>query len=580
MTRPLQQEPDLLDKDGLTERQRDLKRLTNLETERSSWINHWQDLNDYILPRRLRYLQTERNQGWKRHDKIINNAATRAARTLGAGKMAGETSPARPWVRYAVPDDLINDHEAVVWVSDTYKKVNAVFDRSNIYSRIHEMWLQQGIFATATLYVEEDEEHDARGYIFPLGQYCLASSGKGRVDTIFRAFDMTVEQVVVEFGKENCSITVQQKWALRQYDDWVRILHIIEPNRNRDSGKIDNKNMPFVSKWWERDAPQDWDRPLRKSGYEEQPFFVARWNVIGEDIYGSDCPGMDCLGDNKGMQVIEKRKAEAVDKTVRPPMKAPVSAKTQRLSMLPGDVSYVDESAQSAKYEPAIEIRAESITAASESINDHVDRINQTFYVHLFLAMLMRSDNRGKQPPTAAEVRMIDAEKLLMLGPVVTRDNDDVLDPLHNRIVRILARRGKLLPLPKSLRGRTIKIQYISLMAQAQKLLSTGTTERFVSFVGSLSAAVPKVLDLPAWDTIVRNYADMMGMHPDEINTDDVVQALRAAAAQAQQAQAQTAALKQGADAAKAASQAELSKDSMLSRLLAGTGMLPPTAGA
>jgi hypothetical protein len=559
-----------------SERRRCLSRLTNLKTERESWIEHWQDCNDFVLPRRLRYLQTDRNKGTKRNDKIINNVATRAARILAAGKMAGETSPARPWTRY-VPEDMENaTQEDIEWTEMAHKAVMAAIARSNIYPKLHELWFLQGVFATATIYVEEDFEDDIRATVFPLGQYCLASSGKGRVDTIYREFSMTVEQVVREFGKDNVYQSTKEKWDRGQWDEWINVLHVVEPNVNRDTGKIDNLNMPFKSSWWEIDAPADWDKPLRKSGYEEQPFFVARWDVIGEDIYGSACPAMDCLGDNKGMQILEKRKAEAVDKTVRPPMKAPISAKTQRLSLLPGDVSYVDESAQSAKFEPAIKIDGSAIMAAKDTIGEHEQRIQETFYVHLFLAMLMRSRTGGcKQPLTATEVDEIGQEKMLMLGPVVTRDTDDVLDPLHNRILRILIRSGKIPMPPPTLAGKRIKIEYISIMAQAQKLLGTAAVERFASFVGSLSAAVPKVLDIPNWDKIVKNYAEMLGVSPDEINTQEVIDALRQAAAQAQQAKAQGEAMAVGADAAKAASQAQLGQDSVLSRLLAGTGMAP-----
>lgn len=567
------------DQKQVPERQRYLKRLAALENERQSWIAHWQDCNDYVLPRRLRYLQADRNSGTKRNDKIINNTATRAARILGAGKMAGETSPARPHFRYSPEDIDTASPEDIAWIDAAQRYVTGVFRRSNLYTKLHELWFQQGVFATSTIYLEEDFLKDVIACVFPLGQYCLASSGKGVVDTIYRKFSMTVEQLVVEYGLENVCERTAEKWRRGQIDEWIDVLHVIEPNRSRDTGKIDNQNMPFRSYYCEVNAPAEWTKALRKSGYEEQPFFVARWDVIGEDIYGSGCPAMDCLGDNKGMQILEKRKAEAVDKNVRPPMTAPISAKTQRLSLLPGDVSYVDESASGAKFRASIEVRPESVTVASNAVLDHEERINQTFYVHLFLAMIMRPrTGGGKQPITATEVTEQHEEKMLMLGPVVTRDNDDVLDPMHNRILRIGIRNGKLPPLPETLMGKRIKIEYISIMAQAQKLLGTAASERFVSFVGSLSAAVPNVKDIPNWDKIVKNYAEMLGVSPDEINTMEVIEQLREATAQAQRAAQMGQSMATGADAAKAASEADLGGDSVLSRLMAGTGLTPPGA--
>jgi hypothetical protein len=554
----------------ISERQRHVKRWSSLEEDRSSWLSHWQELNDYILPRRLRYLQTETNQGTKRNDKIINSTATKAARTLGAGKMAGETSPARPWNRLVVTDpEAKNDPDSLYWTSDTQRVTREAMARSNIYSKLHELWFLQGVFATAAMYIEEDDEDDFRAYIFPLGQYCLASTARGKIDTCYRKFKMTIDQVVREYGIENCSERTVEEFRRGNLDKWIDILHAIEPNVNRQSGKIDNHNMPYLSTTWEVDAPADWDHPLRKSGYEEFPVMVARWDVIGEDVYGSGSPGMDALGDIKAMQVLEKRKAEAVDKTVRPPMKAPISAKAQRLTQLPGDVSYVDETAAGAKFEPTIVIRADSITAAKDAIKEHANRIIETFFANLFLMMLM--DDR-QQPATAREINERHEEKMLMLGPVVERDEDDVLDPMHDRIIRILYRKGKLLPVPPKLLGKRIKIEYTSVMALAQKLLGTASTERAASFTGSTSAVQPTVLDLLNWDRVMRNYYEKLGLEPEEINTEEVVAQMRQARQQQQEQAQAMQAVQVGADAAKVTSQADLSGDSVLSRLLGAVG--------
>jgi len=283
---------------------------------------------------------------------------------------------------------------------------------------------------------------------------------------------------------------------------------------------------------------------------------------------------MDGLGDIKALQKLEVRKLEAMDKVVRPPMKAPASAKTQRLSALPGDISYLDETAQGAKFESVMEVKPDAVTVAEASCREHEQRIGETFFTDLFLMMAM--DDRT-QPVTAREINERHEEKMLMLGPVTTRDNDDVLDPAHNRIARILARRGKIKPMPESLQNAKVKIEYINIMSQAQKLMATAGTERYVSFIGSLSAARPEVLDIPNFDKICRNYAEMLGIPPSEVNPQDVVDAIRQARAQEKQAAQQMQAVQQGAEAAKAASQAELGGDSMLSRLMQGTGMSSPT---
>jgi hypothetical protein len=561
-------------REQVPEKQRYMRRLARLQNERSSWLSHWQEINDNIMPRRMRYLQTDRNKGTKRNDKIINSKPIKASQTLGAGKMAGMTSPARPWYRYIVSDPVAkHDPDALMWARDTEQVVGETFARSNIYSKIHELWFLQGGFGTSLLYIEEDDETDIRAYVIPIGRYCLAdSTGSGRIDTVFDEFAMTVEQVVREFGIDSVSMNVRQNWEDGKYDEWVEILHVVEPNINRDTGKIDNWNMPFKSIWFEKTAPDEHTSPLRRSGYEEFPYMVARWDVIGEDVYGSGCPGMNALGDCKGLQVLEKRKAEAAAMINKPPMKAPVSARAARLSLLPGDVSYVDETAQTAKFSAAVETRPDAVTVMKDAIVEHERRIVEIFFANLFEMMLL--DDR-QQPATAREIDERHNEKMLMLGPVVERDEDDVLDPLHNRAIRVLYRRGKLLPVPRSLLQSRVKIEYISIMAQAQKLLGIASTERAVSFTGSTSAIQKEVLDIPNWDVLTRRYLEKLGLAPDEINTPEVVAQLRAARAQeAQMAQmAQQAQVAgQAAQAAKVASETDMTGDTALSRLLNTVG--------
>jgi hypothetical protein len=556
------------------DRQQYLARMALLQAERSSWLMHWYEIAEYIFPRRFRYLQSDRNKGLKRNDKIINNTPTRAARDLGAGKMAGMTSPARPWWE---PDTFGLSDDESAWVEIVYKSVNDALARSNIYGKIHEMWEHEGTFATGCFLLLEDEETDVRGYSMPIGQYSLGCDARREIDTCYWEVSYTVSQLVEEFGLDNCSPFVQQQWKENKKDTWIEIVHAVEPNRSRETGLIDNQNMPFASVWFERGAhkdnrngtTQDYQGFLRKGGYEEFPVVCARWFVTGEDVYGSASPGMDSLGDSKALQLAERRKATAVDMTVKPPMKGPASLRSQKLSLLPGDMNYVDEEGAKGKFEPAVVTHPQAVPNAIENVRTHEFRINQTFMVDLFRSMQTTDEapNGGKQPITAREVAERHEEKMLNLGPVVEGDAT-TLAKMIDRIARILLRRGRIPPPPPTMRGKNVKIKFTSIMAQAQKLMGTATKERAVSFIGSLSAVKPEVLDIPNWDQITRNYFEDLGMGSDEINTEEVVAKARQQRAEAQAAQQQMQQIQQGADAAKVASQADLNGDNVLSRLL------------
>lgn len=573
----LKPEPNVIGRDGMNPRQRVVARNAKLRNILSRWITHWRDINDFILPRRLSYLASDKNDGSKKNGRIIRSTATKAARILGAGKLVNETSPVRPWFRFKPPRDLAGNSACTTWAAQAETIMYSAMSLSNIYAALYELWFGQGTFGTAALYVEEDDKRDFNARVFPLGQYALASSGKGRIDQMYRDFcTMTVEEVVVEFGLDNCSPTLRLQWQQGDLDSQVEIIHKIEPNRNRVTGKIDNLNMPFRSEWWEKVCTDDWNRPLRIMGYEEQPFMVARWNVLGDDLYGSDCPGMDALGDTKGQQHVAIRRAEAFDKGLTPPTKAPVSARTSKLSLLPGDNTYIDETAQGTKFEPIIEVKPEWVSVADKTLSDDDRRIFSIFFADLFQMFLL---DDSQQPRTATDINRRYEEKMLQLGPVVLLDITDVLDPLLKRIYAILIRRGKIPPPPPELEGRVMEIEYVSNMAQAQKLLGSAATERALSILGSVSAVKPEVLDLYNFDAGLRNYFDMIGVRPDEVNPEEVVTQLRQARAQREQ-EAQAMQQAQGtAEAAKAASQAQMTPDSLLSRLMAGAGVISPDYG-
>lgn len=548
------------------------KRLAMLMTERSSWLYHWQELNDFIYPRRFRYLQFDRNKGTKKNDKIINNKATVAVRTLASGMMAGITSPARTWFKLLGPSELRDDGEVKSWLGQVERITREELIKSNAYNVLHELYAMLAVFGSPAMYVEESPGEDDlfRTYLFPIGQYCLASSAKGKIDTIYRQFSMTVAQLVEEFGYANCTQSVRTQYDTGAWDNWVRVVHVIEPNRMGTRG-LASKNKAWRSVWWEEEANEQ--KFLRESGYDEFPVMAPRWTVTGEDVYGS-CPGMEMLGDVKALQLLERRAAQAMDKVVNPPMKGPMSLKSQRISLLPGDITYVPDTVAGQKLEPAIEVKPDAISQAQQKIQAHEYRIMQTCYTDLFRRMesMDYAPNGGKQPITAREVNERHEEALLELGPVLERIHDELLNPFLNRIIQILWRAGKLPPIPDKLRGGRIRVEYVSIMAQAQKILGTAGLERFSSFVGSLSAVKPDILDLIDFDAMIREYADNLGIPVEMLNKEEIVMQMRQARQQQEQEKAAMEQAGQGAEAAKAAAGAQVTPDNLLGRLMGGVG--------
>jgi len=547
---------------GLTKKQRYELLRGQLSLERSSFISHWKDLNDYILPRRGRFFVTDVNRGDRRSQHIIDSTATFAARTLQAGMMSGVTSPARRWFRLTTPDpELAEQQDIKVWLDQVGQRMDTIFLRSNLYNALPIIYGDLGVFGTAAMGVLEDDETLIRCYPYPIGSYSIATDARGQVRVFFREFRMTVRQVVEQFGEDRITRATAAKWKNAQYETWVDVCHVISPNQDYDSRKLSSQYKAFASCYYEKGTSED--LYLEESGFDEFPVLVPRWEVTGEDTWATNCPGMTALGDIKQLQLGERRGMQAIEKMVSPPMNAPSAMRTAKASILSGDINYLDVRDGMQGFQPVYQIdpKINELEMKQQQVRLRVQR---AFFEDLFL-MLAQSDRREI---TAREIDERHEEKLLALGPVLEQLNQDLLDPLIDRTFNIMVRKGLIPEPPQALEGVPLKVEYISIMAQAQKMVGLAGLERFAGFVGQMATIDPTVLDKVNRDEMVQDYGEMTGVPPKVIVSDDDVAQVRQARAAAAQKQKDAEALSASADAAHKLSQADTTKPSLLTGLL------------
>ena len=554
-------------------RARKMARKAAMWSERSSWDSHWREISQFQQPRLGRFFVTDRNQGGKRHQHILDNTALYASRTLAAGMMSGMTSPARPWFKLGLEDRDLMEHGPVkVWLHEVGQLMQTIFAKSNTYRALHSCYEELGLFGTWASFVMDDFDTVIHHYPMTVGEYALACDHRGVVNTLAREFQMTVGQLVQQFGLENCSQTVRNMHEKGLLDAWVSVVHMVEPRTKRDTGKADNKNMPFSSCYFET-GKDNWDKYLGESGFERFPALCPRWTVTGNDIYGQS-PGMDVLGDVKQLQQEQLRKGQAIDYKVNPPLVVPTKLKGAQQSRLPGGVFFHDSMTSAPGVRSAFEVNLD-LSHLLQDIQDVRNRIQQGYFSDLFL--MLANDTRSDV--TATEVAERHEEKLLMLGPVLERQHNELLSPkidmTFDRIAKAGLLTGRRQP-PPELEGMEIKVEFTSVLAQAMRAVSAGGVDRLLGTVSSLAAVRPEVLDKIDFDQVVDDYADMYGVNPSIIVPDKDVVAMREQRAKQQAAQAAAAAAPVMADTAKTAS--EIDPDGMRSVMqsLQGYGTAAP----
>lgn len=515
-------------------RTRCMARWQDLDNEFSSWRDHYREISKVLLPRSGRFLPTENNRGdLQRYNDIYDNTGTRALRTLAGGMMAGMTSPARPWFRLTTMNPELDEAYAVkAWMSKVTNLMQLIYNKSNIYRTLQMSYEELGAFGTSAAIILDDYDKVIHCMPLTIGEYRIATGPRGNINTLYRQFRMTVAAMVEEFGYEHLSQQSKQSYDNGKYDQWVTIINAIEPRDYRDLRKRDAKNMPYRSVYFELGARDD-DGILRETGFRQFPVLAARWYVTGGDIYGT-CPGMEALGDLRQLQQQSLAKSTAIAYQANPPVVMPADLKNNGADLQPGGSIWADNPAQAQMVRSAFDVNLR-LDYLTQDMSDVRQRIDQAFYKDIFMMLASGKDRMM----TATEVAERHEEKMLMLGPVLERLNAELLDPLIALTFDRLVQANLLPPIPDELQGQELNVEFVSILAQAQRAITTNAIDRFTQNLGVLVQFKPEIADKFDSDYWVDYYADALGIDPRLIVSSDQVALVREQRAQAQQQQAQ-----------------------------------------
>ena len=530
------------------------KRFRSLQDEGRKWYPAWRDLALYLNPTRGSFQNVVPNSGHTiDHKTVIDSHARRCIRDLASGMISGLTNPSRPWFRMGLPDKDLEKYKPVkTYLEECALRMHVTLADSNAYEALHTGYEEIATFGNSAMFMLEDYRDVVRFRNFTTGEYYLGTDPANRVDTFARPYWMTVGTLIKEFGLENCSQTVRTAYKNHKTEQWVKVRLLIEPNDTRVEGYADFKNMPFRSVYWEDGSAQKTYLGVR--GYEEFPIIAPRWaTTTSADIYARS-PGWDVLGDDKMLQTMQIQKLMMLDKVGDPPMQADASVQGA-INTLPGGVTRFSALLPNAGLKPAYEIRPD-IGAIREDILEVKKALDDAFYRDLFRMMI--DFDRGAV--TATEIVEKQSEKLNMLSPIIAKLNNEQNNPLIERLFNIMYRKGMLPELDPEISeligGMPMRVTYISIFAQAQKMIGITAIEQTVNFIGGLSKLDETVVDILDTDETARIYADSIGSPAKIIVDQDEVKEKRKARAEAQEDAANAAAMSQMAEGAEKAGKA------------------------
>ena len=498
-----------------------LTRFGRLAGQRQNWETHWQEVADYMMPRKSDVTK-KRTRGDKRMELIFDSSPLQALELLAASLHGMLTNPSTPWFTLRFKQENIdNEDEAKLWLESATDAMYTAFNRSNFQQEIFELYHDLITFGTAAMFIEEDEEDFIKFSTRHIDEVYIAENDKGRIDTIYRRFNLSARAVVQKFG----TAVSQDILVLEKKDPYkeVEIVHAVYPRADFNPTKKDKKNMPFESVYMEYKNGNE----LSVSGFKEFPFVVPRYLKASHEIYGRS-PAMTALPDVKMLNEMVKTTIKAAQKQVDPPLLVPDDGFLLPVRTVPGGLNFYRSGTRD-RIEP-LNIGANNPLGLNME-EQRRDAIRAVFYVNQLMMQ------QGPQM-TATEVIQRNEEKMRLLGPVLGRLQSELLKPLIDRVFNILLRNNQLPPAPEFLSGQDIEIEYVSPLAKAQKSTELQSIMRAIEILGSMANVAP-VFDYVNFDNLVKHLADIVGVPQKILKSQSQVNAERQQAQQQQQEQMQ-----------------------------------------
>lgn len=516
-----------------------LKKYERMKAAHQLWEPLWQDLADYIFPRRAQFT-TSPTPGRKRTEKLFDSTALDAHDRLASTLNGTLTSRSTEWFSLKMRNEQFNESADVkIWLEDCGKRMFNAFNQSNFAQEIHEVYLDETAFGTGGLFLEErnPESRDFAGFVFramPLHDICIDEDQEGRVNTVYRAFTMTAGAAVSLWGIQNVGDKINKAIDSQKPDTVFNFLHVIEP---RLLGVVKNPTfstpktkLPWVCAYVCLDD-KTMDTPIYESGYNEFPAMVPRWSKSAGEKYGRG-PGHLALPDVKTLNRATELGLKTWAKVLGMPTKS-------RDDGVVGPIRNTEAGNTIVRNMDDIQPLFPPGTFSEALRNDRIKSSDlQASIRRIFYADQMSLPEKSYM--TAFEVAKQFELMERLLGPTMGRQETELLNPLVDRAFGIMLRHSAFSAPPPILQqaGAQLDVQYEGPLARSQRLSEVEGIERLQQMTMVIAQVDPSVIDNIDYDKAIHISAEILGVSSKILRDPDEVQKMREQRAQ-QQAQMQ-----------------------------------------
>ncbi len=517
------------------------KRVDTLYRDRANFDTMWDEIAERVYPEHANFLHTP-TPGEKRMQKVYDSSAIHANQLLSSGLFSLLTSPANQWAQFMPVDRRLTQiREVALYLDEVGKIMYHEINKSSagFSTAMHESYLSYGAFGNCCPFVEEILEQDSLSFLsLPLYECYFVENQYGFIDTLYRKYIRTVEQLQKKFGTDALHPNVQEMVKNKELDKKVECFHIIIP---RETGELISPkavDKPFASAYIDKKDKH----VMHEGGFDELPFMATRFYKESFEIYGRG-PGSTALPDIKMLQRVAQVTIRGAQKSVDPAIMLPDSGFLRPVRTTPGGLNFYQRGRINTKNDIDIFPTGDPGLGLDYSESLH-KRIREAFYVDQLQL------HEGPQM-TATEVMQRTEEKLRLMGPLLGRIQTELLGPMIRRIYGLLFRAGKFPPLPEVLSDQPVKIVYTSPIARAQEQVEANGLMRALGILEPIFKYKPNAVDVLNEDETTRSIFEMFSVSSKFVNDQKRIDQIREARAEAERKKQEAEnirALGQGAD--------------------------------
>lgn len=520
-------------------------RLRLQQTLRKNIEAEWNDVDQYVMPLRLGQMYAsntaapEQGIQWERDD-IYDTTAITSSQKMAASLHGTITDQRVKWFWYDFKTKELNsDPESRAWLDECSARVYSELYESNFDSEMSSFYQDLVGPGNACLSCEaENEDHkEWKGFNFsciPLKEFFFEQDHRGDLNKLFRVLSWTAVQIQSKFPNIKLPEIIEKALSEPGLSDqrFEVCFCVYERPENKK-----NTSFPLAPELrpvgWKYVLTAD-QTLLANGGYYEHPAYVTRWEKTSQSAWGFG-PGMLIAPTAKYLNNWMQMEQMALRKLLDPANLATERGLLSDLNMTPGGLTIVRDLEKSLKpYESGARI--------------DLSKLNKE-ELRMMIRIVFKDDElQMKDSPqmsaTEAQIRYELMNRVL--GPTLSRIQNDALSPLLDRMFKTLLRNNQLPPTPVKVRqmNAQLKVVYSGPLVRSQKSDEVASIERFIGQIGAIAKVIPEVLNVLDIEAVARAMAVRLGVPGEILRSKDAVAKMREAQ-QKTQAMAQKAQLAQ-----------------------------------